>query len=232
MNDKINGLVLSQIDYKESDVLMQVLTKEYGIISLVGKASKKLDSKNHFLPMCLYEFMIDYKDGKTIFSIHGSKLIKSYFEDNDIELMSFKNILIESALKNKDIDTYDELVFVFANINSKNKYLLGSMFFSYLTKQFGVTPVVDGCINCGYKKIVSLSNREGGFVCEKHAIGLNPLPVERLKKFRLIIKGTFNDFDILKDFEYDINDFYLIANFFLENADEKMKSYDFYKSLN
>ena len=75
MNDKINGFVLSQSDYRESDVLMQVLTKDYGIISLIAKASKKINSKNHFLPMCLYEFIIDYKDNKTIYSIHGSKLI-------------------------------------------------------------------------------------------------------------------------------------------------------------
>lgn len=232
MNDKICGFVLSQSDYKEADVLMQVLTKEHGIISLVGKASKKLDSKNHFLPMCVYEFMIDYKDGKTIYSIHSSKLIKSFFEDSDIELMSFKNILIEACIKNKDIDTYDELVFVFNNINKTNKYLLGSMFFSYLTKQFGIAPIVDGCTVCGSKKVVSLSNVNGGFVCEKHTNGLSPLPVDRLKKFRLIVKGDFKDYEVLTNFSYDISDFYMICNFFLENAYLKLKSYEFYKSLN
>lgn len=232
MNDKVCGFVLSQSDYKESDVLMQVLTKDYGIISLVGKAGKKIDSKNHFLPMCVYEFIIDYKDGKTIYSIHGHKLIKSYFEDSNIDMISFKNVLIEAALKNKDINTYDELNFVFDHLNNNNKYLLGSMFFSYLTKCFGVMPVVDGCTICGHKKVVSLSNTSGGFVCEKHTNGLSPLPVDRLKKFRLIVKGEFKNYDILKDFNYDINDFYLIANFFIQNADLKLKSYDFYRSLN
>lgn len=232
MNDKINGFVLSSSDYKEADVLMQVLTKEYGIISLVGKAGKKLDSKNHFLPMCVYEFIIDYKQGKTIYSVHGSKLIDNFFEDENIELMSLKNILIEATLKNKDINTYEELYFVFKKINMQNRYLLSSMFFSYLTKQFGVMPVVDGCAMCGYKKVVSLSNVNGGFVCEKHTNGLPNLPVERLKKFRLIIKGEFKDYDVLSQFDYDINDFYLIANFFFENAYLKLKSYEFYKSLN
>lgn len=232
MNNKVCGFVLSQSDYKESDILMQVLTKEYGIISLVGKASKKLDSKNHFLPMCVYEFMIDYKDGKTIFSIHGSKLIKSYFEDSDIDMMSFKSILVEASLKNKDVDTYEQLIFVFDRLNKTNKYLLGSMYFSYLIKCFGVMPVVDGCTVCGNKKVVSLSNNNGGFVCEKHTDGLAILPVDRLRKFRLIIKGEFKDYDVLKDFVYDVNDFYLVVNFFLENAYLKLKSYDFYRTLN
>ena len=113
MNDKINGFVLSLSDYKEADVLMQVLTKQYGILSLVAKASKKLNSKNHFLPMCLYEFIIDHKDNKTIYSTHCSKLIKSYFEDKNIEMISFKNLICELAIKNREIDTYDELCFVF-----------------------------------------------------------------------------------------------------------------------
>lgn len=232
MNDKIQGFVLSQTDYKESDVLMQVATMEYGIISLVGKASKKLDSKNHFLPMCLYEFIIDYKESKTIFSIHGSKLIACYFEDSDIDMMSFKNVLLEATLKNKDINSFKELLFTFENINKGNRFLLGSMYFSYLTKQFGIMPIVDGCVICGMKKVVSLSNSNGGFVCEKHTNGLSPLPVDRLKKLRLIVKGEYKDYDVLKNFDYDINDFYLITNFFLENSFEKIKAYDFYKTLN
>lgn len=232
MNDKVNGFVLSQTDYKESDVLMQVLTKEYGIISLVGKASKKIDSKNHFLPMCIYEFIIDYKDNKNIFSVHGSKLIKCYFTDNDIDRMSFKNILIEATLKNKDIDTYEQLTFVFDELDNSNMYLLGSMYFSYLSKQFGITPIVDGCALCGHKKVVSISNLDGGFVCEKHTNGLPLMPIPRLKKFRLIIKGQFSDYQILKEFDYDLSDFYLIGNFFIQNTEIKLKSYDFYKSLN
>ena len=231
MNDKVKGFVLSQSDYKESDVLMQVLTSEYGIISLVAKASKKLSSKNHFLPMCVYEFMIDYKDGKTIYSIHGSKLISSYFEDNDIEMMSFKNILCELTLKNKEIDTFDNVCFVFDNLNKDNKYLLASMYLSYLIKQFGITPIVDSCTLCDNKKVVSLSNRHGGFLCMNHLNGEEILSVDRLKKFRLIIKANFDNYDVLKDFVYEFKDFSLLMEFYLDNSDLKIKSYEFYKTL-
>lgn len=231
MNDKINGFVLSQSDYRESDVLMQVLTKDYGIISLIAKASKKINSKNHFLPMCLYEFIIDYKDNKTIYSIHGSKLIKSYFEDSDIEMISFKNIICELALKNRDINTYDELCFVFDNLNSENKYLLGSMFLSYLIKLFGITPIVDSCALCNNTKVVSISNRHGGFLCMNHLNGEEILSIERLKKFRLMIKGSFDNYDVLKDFEYEYRDFSLLMEFFLDNSDLKIKSYEFYRTI-
>ena len=231
MNDKIKGFVLSQSDYKEADVLMQVLTKDYGILSLVGKSAKKLSSKNHFLPVCLYEFILDYKDGKTIYSIHGSRLLENYFEDGDIEMMSFKNILTELTIKNRDIDTFDELCFVFEHLNRENRYLLGSMYISHLIKQFGITPIVDRCALCESRKVVALSKRHGGFLCLKHLNGEEILPVETLKRFRLMIKGSFKDYEVLKDFDFNFRDFCLLMDFFLENADLRLRSYDFYKTL-
>ena len=231
MNDKIHGFVLSINDYKENDVLLRVLTKEFGILSLVGKAAKKLDSKNHFLNMCEYEFMIDLKMNKTIYSIHSSKLINNYFEDKNFDLATFKNILCEVAIKNEDIDTFDEILFTFNKLNDKNKYLLGSMFFSHLIKQFGITPIVDKCALCESKKVVSISNRMGGFLCFDHLNGNEIIDPTRLKKFRLVIKADYTNYDVIKDFEYDKKDFDLIVSFFLSNSDLHLKSYDFFNKL-
>ena len=232
MNDKVKGLILSQSDYKESDLLMQVITKEHGIISLVAKAAKKINSKNHFLPLCLYEFIIDYKDGKTIYTIHGNKLINKYFDEKNIEMMSFKNMLVELVLKNREIDCYDELLFVLDNIDNKNKYLLGSLFVSYFIKQFGIMPEVDRCVLCDNTKVVSISNKDGGFLCHNHLNGHDVLPVERLKKFRLIIKANFSNYDVLKDFIYDFRDFDLLMSFFIDHSEVKLRSYDLFKTLN
>lgn len=231
MNDKIHGIVLTITDYKEADALLQVLTNEYGVISLVAKAAKKLNSKNHFLSMCNYEFIIDYKEGKTIFSIHNYKLINNFFIDDDIALASFESILAELSIKNKEIMAYKQLLFVLERLNNKNKYLLGSMYFVYMIKQFGITPIVDGCAICGDKKVVSLSNNHGGFLCNKHLGNEDVFPVNTLKKFRLIVKADFTNYEIIKDYEYDLNDFKIIAEFYLENSGLRLKSYEFYKSL-
>lgn len=231
MNDKVKGFVLSLTDYKESDVLLQVSTKEYGVLTFVGRAGKKINSKNHFLPMCQYEFLFDYKDNKTMYTVHGSTLLNNFFEDQDIEMMSFKNIIIEAALKNKDINCYEQLMFVFSHLNIQNKYLLGSLFFSYLIKKFGVMPIVDGCAICNESKVVGISNYHGGFLCNKHLNGEKTLSVEHLKKFRMIIKAEFDNFELIKNFDYDFIDFKLVISFFLDNADLKLKAYDFYKGL-
>lgn len=231
MNDKVEGIVLSQSDYRENDVLMKVLCKDLGIISLIGKASKKINSKNHFLPFCVYEFIIDYKDNKTIYTIHGSKLLANYFEDKDIVMMSYKNVLAEIVLKNPDIDTYNELLFVLKNINTNNMYLLGSMFISHVIKNFGISPMVDGCALCGNSKVVGLSNKHGGFLCIDHIGNEDVLDVDTLRKFRLMIKGSFEHYDVLKDFKYNKKDFDLLMNFYIHNSDVYLKAYDFYSNV-
>lgn len=232
MNNKISGFVLSISDYKENDSLLQVMSKEYGLLSLVGKSSKKLDSKNHFLVMCVYEFIIDYKENKTIYSIHGSKVLHNYFRNDDIELLSISNIFLEAALKNRDINSYEELLFVFENINSSNQFLLGSLFFCFLANKFGVMPYVDGCVHCQSSKVVSISNSDGGFVCQKHLNSERVLNVNRLRKFRLLVKGGMQNYQTLLDYSYDVYDFYLFVNFYIQNTDLKLNSYELYRNIN
>jgi DNA repair protein RecO (recombination protein O) len=106
------------------------------------------------------------------------------------------------------------------------------MFLSYIIKRFGIMPIVDGCALCGNKKVVTLSNRHGGFLCLEHMGSEHPLPVETLKKFRLIIKGEFKDYEVLKQFHYDYRDFTLLMDFYLANSDVRLRSYDFYKTIN
>ncbi|MBR4461206.1 MAG: DNA repair protein RecO [Erysipelotrichaceae bacterium] len=231
MNDKVNGLVLSLNDYHENDVMMKVLTREYGILSFVGKAAKKLNSKNHFFPLCLYEFIIDYKDSHTMYTIHGNKLLKDYWSDSAFDLLNFKNILLELTMKNSEIPTYDELVFILDHIDDQNKFLLGSMYVSYLMREFGVTPMVDHCVMCDNTKVVAISNRHGGFLCQNHLQGEENLPVERLKRFRLLARADRSKYDLIKEISIDLQDFTLLLDFFLANSDMQLKTYRFYKNL-
>lgn len=233
MNDKVNALVLKINDYKENDLIMECISSDRSFLSLVGKGSKKVNGKNHFYNLCLYEFIIDYKDNKTMFTIHNSKLIKNYYDDNDLKLTAFKNILVELTLKSKglyEIDMFDNLLFVFNNINKDNMFLLGSLYLSYILKVSGLSPVVDKCVICGNSKVVSISNTLGGFVCAKHSNNYS-FNVNTLKKFRLINKAEFINYDAIKDIEYCFEDFNILISFYMHNADISLKSFKMYKEL-
>lgn len=234
MNDKVKGLVLKINDYKDNDLMLQVITEDKGILSFVAKAAKKITSKQHFFEGCLYEFIIDYKENKTIYSVHGSKLIKSYYDMNDAKLFSFKNIMFELISKSKElyeIDMYLNIVFLLEKINDDNKYLLGSLFVSYMCKLHGIAPNVDECVVCKSKKVVTISNNAGGFLCIDHLNGESPMEISTLKKFRLISKAEFKDYEIIKDNEYEYNDFKLMIDFFMNHSFLAIKAFDFYAKI-
>ena len=234
MNDKIEALVLNINDYKDNDFILQVISKDVGFLSLVVKGAKKIDTKQHFNNLCLYEFIIDYKDNKTIYTVHNGKLIKSYYEDKDLLLLSFKNILLELTSKSKEsyeLGMYQNLINSLDDINRNNMYLKGSLYISYLLKLHGISPHVDSCVICGNKKVVAISNRYGGFLCKEHLNNEIIESVDYLKKFRLINKANYENYDLIKDVEFDLKDFKIILDFFMENSDIDIKSYKFFKGL-
>lgn len=234
MNDKVKGLVLNITDYKENDLLIQVITEDKGFLTLCAKAAKKISGKAHYSNMCLYEFIIDYKDTKTMYSIHNAKLLASYYEDNNLSLLSFKNILIELTTKSKndyELDLFKNICFALANINKDNMYLLGSLYVSYILKLLGISPNVDGCIECHNTKVVSISSLKGGFLCFDHLGQEEALEVDRLKKFRLINKADFDKYLQIKEVAYDFKDFDLMIDFYEVNSDNLLKSYKLFKDI-
>lgn len=233
MNDKIKGLVLNINDYKENDVILQIISEDKGFLSLIVKGQKKINTKRHFNNLCLYEFIIDYKDNKTIYTLHNGKLIESYYEDNDLMLLAFKNIIVELCYKSKELyekEMYFNIVHCLKMMNKNNLYLLGSLFVSYILKINGISPNVDECVICGNKKVISISNSYGGFLCEAHKGEEIIYDQIRLKKFRLINKANYNNYELI-DIDYDFKDFMTIINFYIINSETNVKAYKFYKDL-
>ena len=54
---------------------------------------------------------------------------------------------------------------------------------------------------------------------------------EALKKFRLINKANFNNYDLINNVEYTKEDFRLNMDFFIFNSDIKLKTYEFFNSM-
>ena len=43
--EKVNGIILNERSYKESSKILDIMTKEFGIIGVIGKGSKSMKSK-------------------------------------------------------------------------------------------------------------------------------------------------------------------------------------------
>ena len=228
MNDKCHALVLAVNDYRENDIMANVLTDDYGFLTIIMKGAKKITSNNRLFPLNLYELIIDYKDHKTLYQARQIKILKSFY-DEDFVKMAFKNIIIDVCLKSQHLENnlYNEVIFCL----SKDNFLAYSIFLSHLCRHFGIKPYVDGCVICDDTKVIALDNRSGGFVCAKHCQTKIGHEVKRLRKFRIINKADYQNYDCLKVDDYDFDDFKLVLEFFLENSGLQLKSYNFYLKI-
>ena len=239
MTDKYEGIILSSSDYKEADSLISVLLKDKGLVSFVVKGSKKMTSKlaANTMPFCLSEFIFEYKERKTIFSLRGSTLIKNYYDDLDLNKLSAYQVIADIAKRCYDEDDYDnylyeETLMAFEKIQAgDNLFIVLAYYMVSMSRLTGISPQVDGCAICGESKVVSISNRDGGFLCLKHALNLPKYDVLTLKKFRFINKMNWDYIDNLNAIGFDLNDLEIVADFFFEHSDFKLKSYKFFISL-
>ena len=64
--ERVNGIILNERSYKESSKILDIITKEYGIIGVIAKGSKNLKSnlRSYTTKLTYAEFQINYKEGK------------------------------------------------------------------------------------------------------------------------------------------------------------------------
>ena len=213
MNDTVTGIILKQTDYREADVILSVLTREYGKLSFVAGGARRMKSKNAgaIMPATIADIQFDYKPDKTMFRMKTARtkdLFRILHED-----------LILSAAASAACETADVLCLSGdEDENSEEKYelletclrllnekedpdLVLACWLSDMMEIFGISPDVDECVLCGSTKVSAFSAKEGGFLCEDCARTLQ-VPfrsADDLKRMRLVVKGGLAHFDIIEE---------------------------------
>lgn len=235
---KDQGIILSVTDYRENDALVQVILKNSGKYSLIARGVKKYTSKKacSIMPFCLDRFIFDHKEGKDMAVMQNAELVKNYYRQENLKLLSGLQFLCDIALAT--FDSYDDLQSQYDDLYQAFEHSLTNriegviaVYIAHAAKRLGIAPMVDGCAVCNESKVVTVSIRDGGFLCAKHGLNLNKIDPVRLKKFRLAHKVPWEYLDEMDKNGYDQDDLILLADFFLHHADLRLRSYDFFKSL-
>ena len=161
MISKVEGFIMSEVPYGDTSKIINVLTKEHGLIGIICKGSKSLKSKNRAttLRFTYAIFNIYYKENKL------STLI-------DAEIIDYLNYLTE--LTNQVVKQGDEkeIYAIFINaILLINKgfdpmVITNIVEVKYL-EYLGVFINLDSCSKCGSNKdIVTISFNDGGLICK------------------------------------------------------------------
>lgn len=169
---EIEGIVIRQVQYKEKDAMVSVLTKD-GMVSFLARGILNPTSKNasSCLLFAYSSFTLNSKIDKL--TLTQGKLIKSYYHlYESLESMAAVQLVSELIIKCLDEDNgkiFPYLNSLLENLSSKfDSKTLVLICIASIIKESGYALEYDECVKCGNKKdIVTYSFNEGGFICLK-----------------------------------------------------------------
>ncbi len=246
MNDRIEGIILKQTDYKDNALIVTVLTKEKGKISFIASGVKKISSKNagNILPYMQSEFLYDDKEGKTIFRMRTAKAVKLWrfiHEDFECSLAAQLACQIADVMTYEDSDNlftsfvYDQLYEALDRMNNKNKTdIILAVYLANILREAGIGPDVDECVLTGDTNVVAISVNEGGFLCRDCAdkMGISYDSVTDLRKFRLINKAKLENYEVLSQaMENAYHELNLLIEFLRIHGGVELTAYELYSRI-
>lgn len=226
MLEKVEGIVLRDRDYGDSSKIIDVLTKQYGVISIISKGCKKpknalCNVSNKFVYGI---FEIYYKKDK-LSVLTSVDVINNLLEiRKDIFKIGYVSYIMEltyqvlKQISQDNInDIYNSFIASILKINEGYnciviKNILEMKYLMYL----GVFPILDKCSKCGKKQdIVTISADSNGLLCKDCRTNEIIVKLDTIKYLRMynyidiskISKLSINE-DTIREIDNVINDYY------------------------
>ncbi|MBQ9318824.1 MAG: DNA repair protein RecO [Bacilli bacterium] len=172
MNKKVEGIIIREKDYSDTSKILDVFTKEYGIIGVISKGCKQMKNplRSVSSKFTYGIFNIYYKENK-LSTLKEVDIINSFKNIKiSIETIAYATFLLDLAeqvyKQNNNEEIYYLLINTLIKINDKFDPLVltNIMELKYL-EYLGVMPELNRCSVCGSTNIVTLSSDKGGYIC-------------------------------------------------------------------
>lgn len=239
--ESIEGIVLSETNYSESSKILNVLTKEHGLIGIMSKGCRNMKSKLRAASRKLIygTFHIYYKENG-LSTLIGVDIINSFSNTMmDLEKISYASFILELSSQvvkqTEESEVFDllkdSLIKIEEGLNPMAiTNILELKYLDYL----GVSPSIDACAHCGSnKQIITLSSDAGGYIC-KECYQNEPIVSEKtikmIRMFYYVDIKNITKLDVSKEISSEINRF--LDDYYDRFTGLYLKSKDFIKKIN
>ena len=223
--EKIEGIIVSVNDFKESSKILNIFTKEYGVIGVIAKGCKSIKSTLRSVTdrLTYGYFYMNYREDKL--SVLSSVDVINPFKNikKDIECISYASYILDLATQvykqNNSSDIYKLLIDSLIKINELYDpmvitNILELKYLDYL----GVMPVLDRCSVCGSEKsIATLSSSRGGYVCNNCLKNDRMVSAKTIKLIRMFYYVDISKIEKLDISELCKNEINTFLNEYYEN---------------
>lgn len=206
---KVEGIIVNAINYGETSKVLNILTKEYGLIGVIAKGARNMKCPfRSFTDKLTYaNFVIKY-NGQKLSILKEVSIINSFKNiRKDINKISYAMYLLELSSQIIKQNEDKEILILLINtlIKIDEDYdpmvLMNILEIKYLS-YLGVMPSIDKCVLCGSSTdIVTLSSYSGGYICRNCHTTEQIVSSKTIKLIRL-----FYYVDILKISKLNVSD--------------------------
>lgn len=223
MITKVEGIIVSETPYGDTSKIINLFTKEYGIIGVMCKGVKSMKSRLRALTIKFTygSFYIYYKEDKLsilkdVDVLDDFKTIK-----NDILLISYLNYLTELTTQvykqSNEPFLYELYIQGIKKINAGfNPLVITNILELKYLPFLGVGLELDACILCGNKtNIVTLDADEGGYICKScytNQIVVSSKTVKMVRMYYYVEVNSISELkisdEVIKEINFFINRYY------------------------
>ena len=235
----VEGIIINTKNYGDTSKILDIFTKEYGVIGVIAKGCKSLKSNLRSVTdkLTYATFTIYYKKEKL--SILSEASIINNFSNikKDIEKISYASFLIDLTnqvyKQCEDASLYDLLISSLIKINDNfNLLIITNILELKYLEYLGVMPTLDGCSICGSKNVVTLSSDKGGYLCSKchtNEVIVSEKTIKLVRMYILVDINKIEKLDIKKEYVYQVNNF--IDDYYDRYTGLYLKSKSFLKTI-
>lgn len=238
--EEVTGIIVNETNYGETSKILNVITKEKGLISVMAKGCKNLKSPLRSVSSKLTygTFIIYYKENKisTLKEVSVLDNFKNLKKDiTSISYAAYMLELSEGVIKqNNDPRIFYLLIQSLKKIDEgfDPLVIMNILELKYL-EFLGVMPIIDSCAMCGKKTgIVTLSSYRGGYVCKDcytNETMVSDKTIKLIRMFYYVDISKITKLDISLKSKNEINLF--LDDYYSRYTGLYLKSKSFIKNL-
>lgn len=239
--ESIEGIILSETNYSESSKILNVLTKEHGLIGVMSKGCRNMKSKLRGVSRKLIygTFHIYYKEN-SLSTLIGIDIINSFSKTiMDLEKISYASFLLDltiQVLKQNDSEEIFELLkdSLIKIEEGLNPIGITNIMELKLLDYLGVSPSIDACTHCGSdKQIVTLSSDGGGYICKncyQNEPLVSPETIKTIRMYYYVDIKSIKKLEIKPEVTKEINQF--LDDYYDRYTGLYLKSKEFIRQIN
>lgn len=238
--EEVEGIILKETPYKEKSKIIQLFTKEHGLISVICKGVKSPKSSLRALTIryTYGVFQISYKKDKLSTLINADLINPLENIKSDIINISYLGYLAELTLQvlkqSNSSDIYDMFIGTILKMNEGHDPLIltNIIELKYLP-YLGVGISLDECILCGCKKdIITIDADAGGLICKScftNEILVDLKTIKLLRMYYYIDIKSISSIKISEEVKKQIN--FFVERYYDRYTGLYLKSKEFLKKM-